>query len=138
MSERCLLVGAFWGREAIPNPLHMENFIGEVEIQADGTFVGTTKDAYGTAKITGKVTEGCLEFKKAYTQQRPGAGAHAKGTLTYILQRQFRNCGGWHGCYTQDREANPGGEDWEMTGSGLCDYLPQLFSTTPAICLTEV
>ena len=129
MSENCLLLGAFWSGGSIPNPRHMESFVGEIEIYSDGTFVGTMNDAIGVANITGEVTEGCLQFKKTYTERHPGAGASAKGTLTYIPQRQFRNCGGWHGHYMQDRVANPDGEGWEMAGSAFASICP--LSTPP-------
>ncbi len=103
------IVGVFWQQLWVefPDLRRLVPFIGVIDIDENGSFLGKTEDIYGKSEIVGELNGKLLEFRKRYYEESPGDGLRTvvKKEIRYVLlgalSPAYREivCGGWKGSY---------------------------------------
>ena len=127
--ERWAIMGWFWVNPhpgyGVVNLIFTRAFCGDIELEPDGVFRGTTVDCYGQAVVRGKIYPKSLEFDKEYFGSAKDSAA--KGKINFLLEAAvvptdsvglIRICAGWKGIYRVNDEKR------SRTGEAACMMYP--------------
>lgn len=107
---RWAIMGWFWRdrwQDGHPvEPSVPTTFTGEIEVDENGKFKGTTDDIHGKAVVTGKISTWDLVLEKEYLPDKKGESHGAKGKISYNMRTATipteageRITAGWKGSF---------------------------------------